>query len=191
MIFLIYFWGCLYLVLPLFSRTFIPYVSGPQPPGVVWCWAARVEAFRSSGFLLVFIFFFLVCFYFLFIYLIFFAFFIVNSVFLGLFLGVINKSSFLGYFCCCIYLLHLKGRSVKILLDINWSVAQKRLVPYVMYFSFSLCFFSLTEATDKSLLVKIKKQHQDNPYFKPSPHTEPTFVIQHFAGRVKYHIKVE
>uniref|UniRef100_A0AAX7VQC5 Myosin IXb n=1 Tax=Astatotilapia calliptera TaxID=8154 RepID=A0AAX7VQC5_ASTCA len=48
---------------------------------------------------------------------------------------------------------------------------------------------NLTEATDKSLLVKIKKQHQDNPYFKPSPHTEPTFVIQHFAGRVKYHIK--
>ncbi|XP_039458225.1 unconventional myosin-IXb isoform X2 [Oreochromis aureus] len=48
---------------------------------------------------------------------------------------------------------------------------------------------SLTEATDKSLLDKIKKQHQDNPYFKPSPHTEPTFVIQHFAGRVKYHIK--
>ncbi|XP_013128807.1 unconventional myosin-IXb isoform X3 [Oreochromis niloticus] len=48
---------------------------------------------------------------------------------------------------------------------------------------------SLTEATDKSLLDKIKKQHRDNPYFKPSPHTEPTFVIQHFAGRVKYHIK--
>lgn len=48
---------------------------------------------------------------------------------------------------------------------------------------------NFTEATDKSLLEKIKKQHQDNPYFKPSPHTEPTFVIQHFAGRVKYHIK--
>ncbi|XP_045907554.1 unconventional myosin-IXb-like isoform X2 [Micropterus dolomieu] len=48
---------------------------------------------------------------------------------------------------------------------------------------------SLTQATDKTLLDKLKHQHQDNPFFVPSSNTELTFVIQHFAGRVKYHIK--
>lgn len=57
--------------------------------------------------------------------------------------------------------------------------------------SFSLCIFSLPQATDETLLDKLKQQHQDNPFFIPSSNTELTFVIQHFAGRVKYHIKVE
>ncbi|XP_061587393.1 unconventional myosin-IXb-like [Cololabis saira] len=48
---------------------------------------------------------------------------------------------------------------------------------------------NLPQTTDKTLLDKLKQQHQDNPFFVASPNTEPTFVIQHFAGRVKYHIK--
>ncbi|KAM6918696.1 unconventional myosin-IXb-like [Xenentodon cancila] len=44
-------------------------------------------------------------------------------------------------------------------------------------------------ATDETMLDKLKLHHQDNPFFVASPNTEPTFVIQHFAGRVKYHIK--
>lgn len=55
----------------------------------------------------------------------------------------------------------------------------------------SLCVVSLPQATDETLLNKLKQQHQDNPFFVPSSNTELTFVIQHFAGRVKYHIKVE
>ncbi|XP_074507892.1 unconventional myosin-IXb isoform X2 [Sebastes fasciatus] len=45
------------------------------------------------------------------------------------------------------------------------------------------------QATDEILLYKLNQQHEDNPFFVPSSNTEPTFVIQHFAGRVKYHIK--
>ncbi|XP_015826773.3 unconventional myosin-IXb isoform X2 [Nothobranchius furzeri] len=44
-------------------------------------------------------------------------------------------------------------------------------------------------ATDETLLAKFKQQHQGNKYFVPTPVLEPAFVIQHFAGRVKYHIQ--
>lgn len=49
---------------------------------------------------------------------------------------------------------------------------------------------SFPRATDKTLLDKFKQQHQGNKYFVPTPVMEPAFVIQHFAGKVKYHIKV-
>ncbi|KAM9349556.1 unconventional myosin-IXb isoform 2-T2 [Symphorus nematophorus] len=48
---------------------------------------------------------------------------------------------------------------------------------------------SLPQATDETLFDKLKQQHQDNPFFVPSSNAELTFVIQHFAGRVKYHVK--
>ncbi|XP_030259724.1 unconventional myosin-IXb isoform X2 [Sparus aurata] len=48
---------------------------------------------------------------------------------------------------------------------------------------------SLPQATDETLLDKLKQQHQDNPFFVLSSDTEPAFVVQHFAGRVTYHIK--
>ncbi|XP_070774290.1 unconventional myosin-IXb isoform X2 [Enoplosus armatus] len=48
---------------------------------------------------------------------------------------------------------------------------------------------NLPQATDETLLDKLKQQHQDNSFFVPSSNTEQTFVIRHFAGRVKYNIK--
>ncbi|XP_070700770.1 unconventional myosin-IXb [Pempheris klunzingeri] len=48
---------------------------------------------------------------------------------------------------------------------------------------------NLPEATDETLLGKLKQQHRDNPVFVPSSNTESTFAILHFAGRVTYHIK--
>ncbi|XP_061682325.1 si:zfos-588f8.1 isoform X2 [Syngnathoides biaculeatus] len=44
-------------------------------------------------------------------------------------------------------------------------------------------------ATDETLLAKFKQQHQGNKYFVSTPVMEPAFVIQHFAGKVKYQIK--
>ncbi|KAK1897580.1 Unconventional myosin-IXb, partial [Dissostichus eleginoides] len=44
-------------------------------------------------------------------------------------------------------------------------------------------------ATDETLLAKFKQQHQGNRYFVSTPVMEPAFVIQHFAGKVKYQIK--
>lgn len=58
---------------------------------------------------------------------------------------------------------------------------------YCMLFSFS----SLPQATDSTLLEKFKQQHQDNQFFAQTPVREPAFVILHFAGKVKYQIKVK
>ncbi|XP_054982407.1 unconventional myosin-IXb isoform X3 [Sorex araneus] len=44
-------------------------------------------------------------------------------------------------------------------------------------------------ATSQTLLAKFKQQHEDNRYFLGTPVLEPAFIIQHFAGRVKYQIK--
>ncbi|XP_032902975.1 unconventional myosin-IXb isoform X3 [Amblyraja radiata] len=44
-------------------------------------------------------------------------------------------------------------------------------------------------ATNQTLLAKLKQQHEDSCYFVGTPVMEPAFIIQHFAGRVKYQIK--
>ncbi|XP_006877195.1 PREDICTED: unconventional myosin-IXb [Chrysochloris asiatica] len=48
---------------------------------------------------------------------------------------------------------------------------------------------SFPHATSQTLLAKFKQQHEDNKYFLGTPVLEPAFIIQHFAGRVKYQIK--
>ncbi|KAL6489693.1 hypothetical protein MHYP_G00000380 [Metynnis hypsauchen] len=48
---------------------------------------------------------------------------------------------------------------------------------------------SFPHATDDTLLEKFKQQHQENPFFVPTPVMEPAFVILHYAGKVKYQIK--
>ncbi|XP_007489818.1 unconventional myosin-IXb isoform X4 [Monodelphis domestica] len=44
-------------------------------------------------------------------------------------------------------------------------------------------------ATSQTLLAKFKQQHEENRFFVGTPVLEPAFVIQHFAGKVKYQIK--
>ncbi|KAH0625728.1 hypothetical protein JD844_033934 [Phrynosoma platyrhinos] len=44
-------------------------------------------------------------------------------------------------------------------------------------------------ATSETLLAKFKQQHEDNKFFIGTPVMEPAFIIQHFAGKVKYQIK--
>ncbi|CAN9503460.1 unnamed protein product [Ophioblennius macclurei] len=48
---------------------------------------------------------------------------------------------------------------------------------------------NLPQGADETLLDRLKQQCRDNPFFVPSSNIESTFVIKHFAGRVKYHIK--
>lgn len=57
-------------------------------------------------------------------------------------------------------------------------------------FIFLFLCHSFPHATDETLLAKFKQQHQGNKYFVPTPVMEPAFVIQHFAGKVKYQVKV-
>lgn len=68
---------------------------------------------------------------------------------------------------------------------IKFVLIQLKLSIY-LYFLFS----SFPHATDETLLAKFKQQHQGNKYFVPTPVLEPAFVIRHFAGKVKYQIKV-
>ncbi|XP_068958193.1 unconventional myosin-IXb isoform X9 [Petaurus breviceps papuanus] len=44
-------------------------------------------------------------------------------------------------------------------------------------------------ATSQTLLAKFKQQHEENRFFVGTPVMEPAFIIQHFAGKVKYQIK--
>ncbi|XP_060088740.1 unconventional myosin-IXb [Heteronotia binoei] len=44
-------------------------------------------------------------------------------------------------------------------------------------------------ATSETLLAKFKQQHEDSRFFMGTPVLEPAFIIQHFAGKVKYQIK--
>ncbi|XP_066491862.1 unconventional myosin-IXb isoform X2 [Tiliqua scincoides] len=44
-------------------------------------------------------------------------------------------------------------------------------------------------ATSETLLAKFKQQHEENKFFIGTPVLEPAFIIQHFAGKVKYQIK--
>uniref|UniRef100_A0A672V2S6 Myosin IXB n=1 Tax=Strigops habroptila TaxID=2489341 RepID=A0A672V2S6_STRHB len=44
-------------------------------------------------------------------------------------------------------------------------------------------------ATNQTLLAKFKQQHEENKFFVGTPVMEPAFIIRHFAGKVKYHIK--
>lgn len=73
------------------------------------------------------------------------------------------------------------------------------LIFFSLHFSFVLfclllllffCLCSFPHATDITLLAKFKQQHERNHYFVPTPVMEPAFVIRHFAGKVKYQIKV-
>lgn len=61
---------------------------------------------------------------------------------------------------------------------------------YFSHLCFSVCLCSFPHATDITLLAKFKQQHERNHYFVTTPVMEPAFVIRHFAGKVKYQIKV-
>ncbi len=91
----------------------------------------------------------------------------------------------------------LAARRNVVCFDKNWSCPfiSSSLFLY-LYFFFSLffslyCHCSFPHATDETLLAKFKQQHQGNKYFVPTPVLEPAFVIRHFAGKVKYQIKVQ
>ncbi|XP_068197135.1 unconventional myosin-IXb [Antennarius striatus] len=45
------------------------------------------------------------------------------------------------------------------------------------------------QTTAETLLDKLKQHQQDNPFLVHCSNTEQTFAVQHFAGRVTYHIK--
>lgn len=62
----------------------------------------------------------------------------------------------------------------------------------IMMLSFLFpCILRLPQAADETLLDKLQRQHQDNSFFVTASNADLTFVIQHFAGTVKYHIQVE
>jgi len=86
-----------------------------------------------------------------------------------------------------------RGEQVRTAAFIRFVLIQLKVV-HLFRCSFSLfphLCASFPRATDETLLAKFKQQHQGNKYFVPTPVMEPAFVIQHFAGKVKYQIKVK
>lgn len=60
--------------------------------------------------------------------------------------------------------------------------------------SFFFCllshYFSFPQATNQTLLDKFKRQHEGNSYIEFPAVMEPAFIIRHYAGKVKYGVKV-
>lgn len=56
--------------------------------------------------------------------------------------------------------------------------------------SFIFFFFSFPQATNQTLLDKFKRQHEGNSYIEFPAVMEPAFTIRHYAGKVKYGVKV-
>lgn len=53
-----------------------------------------------------------------------------------------------------------------------------------------LFYFSFPQATNQTLLDKFKRQHEGNLYIEFPAVMEPAFIIKHYAGKVKYGVKV-
>lgn len=53
-----------------------------------------------------------------------------------------------------------------------------------------LSFRSFPQATNQTLLDKFKRQHEGNSYIEFPAVMEPAFIIRHYAGKVKYGVKV-
>lgn len=51
-------------------------------------------------------------------------------------------------------------------------------------------FLSFPQATNQTLLDKFKRQHEGNSYIEFPAVMEPAFIIRHYAGKVKYGVKV-
>lgn len=51
-------------------------------------------------------------------------------------------------------------------------------------------FSSFPQATNQTLLDKFKRQHEGNSYIEFPAVMEPAFIIRHYAGKVKYGVKV-
>ncbi|XP_016371021.1 unconventional myosin-IXa-like [Sinocyclocheilus rhinocerous] len=46
------------------------------------------------------------------------------------------------------------------------------------------------QASNQTLLDKFKRQHEGNGYIEFPAVMEPAFIIRHYAGKVKYSVKV-
>ena len=56
--------------------------------------------------------------------------------------------------------------------------------------AFTHCSFPAKDTDGSNLLNKFVKEHGGNEYFQQVPIQEHAFIILHYAGRVKYNIKV-
>ena len=54
----------------------------------------------------------------------------------------------------------------------------------------SALYSSFPQATNQTLLDKFKRQHEGNSYIEFPAVMEPAFIIRHYAGKVKYGVKV-
>lgn len=68
------------------------------------------------------------------------------------------------------------------------------LFSFLFFFSgadkISAVLSSFPQASNQTLLDKFKRQHEGNSYIEFPAVMEPAFIIRHYAGKVKYGVKV-
>lgn len=62
--------------------------------------------------------------------------------------------------------------------------------PWVGMAHATALFCSFPQASNQTLLDKFKRQHEGNSYIEFPAVMEPAFIIRHYAGKVKYGVKV-
>lgn len=77
----------------------------------------------------------------------------------------------------------------QILLSLIQLVYKMKYVLLSPWSLFLLCY-SFPQATNQTLLDKFKRQHEGNSYIEFPAVMEPAFIIKHYAGKVKYGVKV-
>lgn len=60
----------------------------------------------------------------------------------------------------------------------------------VAFFSILFFLISFPQATHQTLLEKFKRHNEGNQYIEFPAVMEPAFIIHHYAGKVKYGVKV-
>lgn len=51
-------------------------------------------------------------------------------------------------------------------------------------------YYSFPGATNETLLQKFNTVHKDNKFYEKPQRREPAFIVNHYAGRVKYQVRI-
>lgn len=60
----------------------------------------------------------------------------------------------------------------------------------IVFVTFSVPLISFPGATNETLLQKFHNEHKESEFYKVPPQRDHGFIIKHYAGKVKYSVKV-
>lgn len=62
--------------------------------------------------------------------------------------------------------------------------------PFIHPITININFYSFPGATNETLLQKFNTVHKDNKFYKKPQKKEAAFIVEHYAGKVKYQVKI-